>query len=95
MPQDIEISCISKSDRFNPHERIVSIGGIKRGGIAWKRSQEQAIIDIENGACRYYANVGGHLVWTTITVSSLGHKYLKTTADRDQPNNLLNLRECP
>ncbi|MGO7416641.1 DUF3892 domain-containing protein [Rhizobium ruizarguesonis] len=27
--------------------------------------------------------------------SAAGNKYLKTTADGDQPNNLLSLPECP
>jgi hypothetical protein len=30
-----------------------------------------------------------------VAVSAAGNKYLKTTADSEQPNNLLALPECP
>jgi hypothetical protein len=34
-------------------------------------------------------------VWVIVAVSRLGHKYLKTEADGEQPDNLLSLPECP
>ena len=95
MPQDIQIRCINKSDRSNPHERIISIGGVNADGARWKRSQQQAIIDIETGVYRYFVNAGGHTVWVIVAVSQWGHKYIKTTVDGEHPNNLLALPECP
>lgn len=40
-----EITCINKSDRQNPHERITHIGGKigAEGGGPWKITQEKAI----------------------------------------------------
>ena len=43
-----QITCIKKTDRQNPHERIISIGG------SWgKETQPDAIKQIENGGQRY------------------------------------------
>ena len=51
---DVQIQCVNKSDRRNPHERIIDIGGIRSDGARWTRSQPQAILDIEDGARRYW-----------------------------------------
>lgn len=86
----LEVKCINKSDRSNPHERILRIGG-----HGWEHTQEQAIAWIENETFRYYVNQGGHQVDVIVAKSPYGHKYLKTTADGEHPNNLLSLPECP
>lgn len=85
----LEVKCINKNDRHDPHERIRSIGGPD-----WKHTQQQAIAWIENGTFRYYVNQGGHPVDVIVATSPHGHKYLKTTADGEHPNNLLSLPEC-
>lgn len=91
----VKISCINKSDRYDAHERIRSIGGVNSDGARWKRSQEQAIADIENNTYQYYVSVGGSTVNVIVAVSRFGNKYIKTTADGEQPDNLLSLPECP
>jgi len=94
MATRIEVNCVNKTDRPDPHERIKAIGG---GSIGqqWKQTQEQAITWIEEGTFAYYVDKGGHEVDLIVAVSQHGHKYLKTTADGEQPNNLLSLPECP
>jgi hypothetical protein len=57
----IQVKCISKSDRNNPHERILSIGGTNPDGARWKLSQQEAIAGIENGKWKFYVNVGGEV----------------------------------
>jgi len=47
MAQQVQIQCINKSDRPNPHERILSVGGLNPDGTRWKLTQEQAIKGIE------------------------------------------------
>lgn len=92
-----EITCINKSDRLNPHERITHVGG-KSGaestGGAWKIAQERAIQGIEAGTWSFYVTQAGRRVNVVVAVSRFGNKYLKTEADREQPNNLLSLLEC-
>ena len=89
-----QIKCINKSDRFNPHERITHVGGFSYR--QWKVTQEEAISSIESGEWKFWVkpaiadSVLGHR-----RVSRYGHKYLKTLADGEEPNNLLSLPECP
>jgi Protein of unknown function (DUF3892) len=95
MASAVRISCINKTDRDNPHERIQSVGGVNPNGTAWKLSQPEAIAGIERGEWDFYVDrPTGDRVGVVVAVSVYGNKYLKTTADGDQPNNLLSLPEC-
>ncbi|WP_343606162.1 DUF3892 domain-containing protein [Fluviicola sp.] len=89
-----EISCIKKTNRSSAHERISEIGGKYSDGTQWKLTLGQAISGIENGTWSFYVKKNGHLVDVIISKSALGHKYLKTKNDGDQPDNLLSLPEC-
>lgn len=89
MAEEHRITCINKSDRYNPYERITHVGGPN-----WKLTQEQAIEGIESGKWKFWVSVGGDSVWVVIAKSAAGNKYLKTENDGDQPNNLLSLPEC-
>lgn len=95
MPANIQIKCINKTDRMNPHERILALGGVNSDGTRWRLSQENAITSIERGEFRFYVSVHGKSVWVIVAKSRFGNKYLKTEDDGEQPNNLLSLPECP
>lgn len=83
-----QITCINKTDRYNPHERIKSVGG------SWgKETQENVIYQIERSLYSYYVSVNGHHV-NVIVATRLGVKYIKTENDGDSPDNLLSLPEC-
>lgn len=94
MADAVQVQCINKTDRYDAHERIKSIGGIQNGK-RWKLSQEEAIAGIEAGKWRFFVSANGQTVWVIVAVSRYGNKYLKTEADGEQPNNLLSLPECP
>lgn len=89
-----EVLCINKSDRHNPHERITHIGGKNSDNSRWKITQQEAIQGIESGKWAFYVKRGGGAVDVIVATSRYGYKYLKTTADGEQPNNLLSLPEC-
>jgi len=85
----LQVTCINKTDRSNPHERIENIGGPN-----WKHREDDAISYIEHGVHSYFVSRGGYEA-DVIVAQRWGHKYLKTRADGEQPDNLLALPECP
>ena len=95
MADTIEIKCINKTDRYNAHERIQSVVGTNSNGTRWKLSQPEAIAGIERGQWQFYVHAGGRTVAVIVATSAYGHKYLKTQADGEHPDNLLSLPECP
>lgn len=97
MTANHEITCINKTDRDNPYERITHIGGDtggENGGGSWKITQQKAIQGIEAGTWSFYVKANNNKVNVIVAKSRFGNKYLKTEADGEEPNNLLNLPEC-
>jgi hypothetical protein len=89
-----QVKCINKQPRLDPHERIINIGGIE-GGVRWKRTQQQAISDIEADSRSYFTtDKSGNSVWIVVATHN-GRKYIKTQNDDSSQNNLLSLPECP
>lgn len=90
---DLEISCINKTDRYNPHERIQNAGGFNNGS-RWKKDQPTVVREIESETNSFFTKVGGVRA-NVIVATNNGNKYIKTESDGLHPNNLLSLAECP
>lgn len=90
-----EVKCVRKQDRYNPHERILGLGGVNPGGERWYCTQEDAVTWIEIRRYNFFVRISGKEVNLIVAESRYGNKYVKTEADGEQPNNLLSLQECP
>jgi hypothetical protein len=88
MAQTLQVTCISKTNRSTPHERISYIGG-----AAWRFTEGQAINFIEGGMFNFFVRADGRLVRLVVATCE-GQKYLKTLADGELPDKLLSLPEC-
>jgi Protein of unknown function (DUF3892) len=95
MGQMIRIDCINKANRFDPNEKIRSVGGENPDGSRWKLTEEQAILGMKQGKWEFYVERPiGFKVKVVIAQTADGTEYLKTEADSRQPDNLLSLPEC-
>lgn len=92
----LQIDCVNKADRPNPHERILFVGGPNASGVGrYKLSQQDAIAGIEARKWKFWVALQGRKsVWVIVAVSRFGNKYLRTEADNEDSNNLLSLDEC-
>ena len=94
MTQDLEIKCIRKRDRQNPHERIERVGGVNSDGSRWWLSLDVAIARALDQTYHFWTQGGGKSVWVEVAYHNQ-RPYLKTVADKIHPDNLLALPECP
>lgn len=76
-------------DGGDPDQRIDAIGG-----AGWQHQTDTAIRNIETNVHTYWTLVDGRHVDVVVAKRSNGRKYLKTTADGYEPNNLLALPRC-
>jgi hypothetical protein len=79
---------------MNPHERILGVGGTNPDDTPWYLPLDQAIQRTLDGTYHFWTKGGGKSAWVEVAYHDR-HPYLKTVADRVQPDNLLALRECP
>lgn len=91
-----QVTCIVP-DGTDPDQRIDAIGGASGSttGGPWKLLIDDAIAKIENGTFEFWTYADGKVAEVNVAKRSNGRKYLKTTADGIEPNNLLKLPRCP
>jgi hypothetical protein len=94
MTIDVQIQCVRKLNRQDPHERIQGVGGVNADGSPWYLLLDAAIKGVLDKTYRFWTAGGGKSVWVIVAYHN-GHPYLKTEADGIQPDNLLALPECP
>ncbi len=99
MAQRVQISCINRTTRTDPHERISHVGGVNADGTRWKMTLDAAIAAIKADKYSFYTTYkdayGTEHTVDVVIATHNGHEYLKTTADGLHPNNLLALQDCP
>jgi len=85
---DVQVKCINKQPRNNPHEGITHLGG-----DGWKWTRQEVINSIEAGTNSFFTLVQGNRGDIGVVDGPNG-KYLRTYADGKWNDNLLSLREC-
>jgi hypothetical protein len=93
MAERVRIDCVNKTGRTDPHDRISYVGGPKASG-RWRLPEAEAISGIESGRFIFYVERPAGQFVEVVVASRLGRRYLKTTGDGEQPDNLLSLPEC-
>jgi hypothetical protein len=90
-----QVTCITP-DGGDADQRIDAIGGATGSttGGPWKLDIDTAIARIEDGTFSFWTEGGGQVADVIVAKRSNGRKYLKTTADGIEPNNLLALPTC-
>lgn len=92
----IEITHITKPDRFDIHSRIREVGAMAGGTVLWRLTLDQAIAKAYQGE-QFFVRRGGTQVFVEVMPGSLlgGGPYMRTVPDYTGANNLLSLPELP
>ncbi len=85
---DVQVTCINKQPRDNPHEGITHLGG-----AGWKWTRQEVINSIEARTHTFFTKVGGKRADIAV-VNGPNGKYVRTHADGQWNDNLLALAEC-
>jgi hypothetical protein len=95
MARYLHIRSIVKTEQTDALQRIKAVCGLTPEGSHWTLTHEDAVSQVENGICRFYIERPGDKRYDVIVAMDVrAHKYLKTNADRDQPEELLFLPDC-
>lgn len=86
---DVQVLCINKQPRNNPHEGITHLGG-----AGWRWTRQQVIDSINSRTNTFFTLVNGKRADIAVVHGSNG-PYVQTHADGQWNNNLLALPECP
>lgn len=95
MATKVQVLCINKTNRSDPHERISKIGGQNPDGSRWTLAESDAIKAIKERKYAFYVERPTGTRVNVIVATHLGREYLKTENDGLKPDNLLSLPECP
>lgn len=85
---DVQVKCINKQPRNNPHEGITHLGG-----DGWKWTRDMVITSIEAKTNTFFTFVSGKRADIGV-INGPNGKYVRTYADGQWSDNLLALYEC-
>ena len=88
---DLQVTCINKQPRQNPHEGITHLGG--PGGAGWWSTRQQVVDAINRREHTFYTHVNGNRANVGVVEGPNG-PYVRTYADGVWNDNLLALPEC-
>jgi len=90
----LKVKWIDQCDAPSAHLRIRHIGG-STGKLQWKHAATQAVAFIEDEEFDYYVEMNARAVKLEVGQTPDGQKFLKTEADKEEPQQLLNLPGFP
>jgi hypothetical protein len=85
---DVQVKCINKQPRQNPHEGITHLGGDQ-----WRWTRQQVVDSIKAGTNNFYTMVYGSRANIGVVEGPNG-PYVRTHANGNWNDNLLALLEC-
>ncbi len=85
---DVQVTCINKQPRQNPHEGITHLGG-----SGWRWTRQQVVDSINGGTNTFYTLAAGRRADVAVVDGPNG-QYLRTHANGVWNDNLLALPEC-
>jgi len=85
---DVQVTCINKQPRQNPHEGITHLGG-----PAWRWKRQEVVESIQRNDNTFFTLVNGRRANVGVIDGPNG-PYLRTHADGQWNDNLLALPEC-
>ena len=91
----LEIKWISRSEEQNSRVWVTLVSGHYVDGTPWKLTEEDAIRGIEAGFLEFFVQVDKRTLEVVVAANRAGRKFLKTEADREQPDYLLRLPDLP
>lgn len=89
-----QILCITKPDRYNDHEAITDVGGVRASGAGFYIARQRCANDIHSKREAYFVKVGANRVDVQAYVKN-GAWLIKTEPDHTRKDNLLRLPKCP
>ena len=92
MTLPVQIKCITRNPRRDPHYPVIEIGGYT--DRRWRIGIEDAIEHIADGTWSFYTKVDGRSR-KVIVVSRNGRQFLETEREAGAPDDLMRLPECP
>jgi hypothetical protein len=96
VPTPVRIDCVTRTSSNLHYEMISQVGGRNPNGTRWRLSVADAIRDIDERKWAFFVEQPQrHRVNVMVQTTQWGHRYLKTQADGEIPNNLLSLSVCP
>jgi hypothetical protein len=87
---DVQVTCINKQPRDDPHEGITHLGN---PAANWRWTRQQVIDSINSGTNTFFTFVGGKRANIAV-VNGPNGQYVRTHADGQWNDNLLALSEC-